>query len=124
MAFQHKMKIEHCDGAEESLEKALKDMPNADEEQRQLYRDQLEEFFDRYARGERLSSSSLSSEGDLPDKTKFLAMRRLPIRAYFWVSKRLRSTLFISHYVYKKWQKLEKRDSRLVCRNWEKYEKG
>ena len=98
MAFQNKIKIEHCDGAEESLNKALNDMPNADEDRRQLYRDQLTVFFERFARGERLSASSLASEGDLPDGAKFLAMRRLPIRAYFWVSRKVKSTLFVSHY--------------------------
>jgi len=116
------MKIENCDGAEESLEEILKKIPNSGV--RQQRKSWLKKAFERYVSGERMAKGTVEDEGKLPNGKKFLAMKRIPIRAYFWVSDSIPSTIFISHYIYKKNKKLHSADSNKVCRNWKKYERG
>ena len=122
MTYKHTIKIIKCDGAEESLDEALLNIPNPDRQQQ--YRSWLKVIFEKRSRGERLSTGTLVSEGDLPDKNKFYAMKKIPIRAYFWVSSSIKSTIFISHYRYKDSKKLDPKDTNRVCKNWKKYERG
>ena len=53
-----------------------------------------------------------------------IAVKRVPIRAYFWYSDVHKNTIVISHYVYKKWQKLRTEDVRKVKVNWESENAG
>jgi hypothetical protein len=46
------------------------------------------------------------------------AIKRIPIRAYFWYSEVHRDTIVISHYVKKSWKKLRKADIERVRANW------
>jgi len=49
----------------------------------------------------------------------------LPInRAYFWYSDVRKNTIVISHYVYKKWQKLRTEDIKKIKLNWESENTG
>ncbi len=47
------------------------------------------------------------------------AIKRVPVRAYFWYSEIHQNTLVISHYMIKKWSKLRAKDIRRVRENWQ-----
>jgi len=46
------------------------------------------------------------------------ALKRIPVRGYCWRSERCENTWFISHYVYKDYQKLKARDTERLGKNW------
>ncbi len=83
----------------------------------------------RLADGERMSKENFPQEGELPksknnpNKTKkFNALKRIPIRGYCWLSEKHHDTYFISHYIYKDYDKLKERDTEIVGRNWKRIE--
>lgn len=112
--------IVHCSGAEQSLNVALEHVGK--QKRGSLHRRLMQQMM-RYADGDRLSSDNFPSEGKLPDKKKFYAFKKLPIRAYCWQSNICKRTLFISHYVFKDQKKLNSSDADQVGRNWEKKER-
>lgn len=76
-------------------------------------------LFEDWVEGKRLHTGWAEPEGDLDRNTKFFAIRRVPVRAYFWYSEIHQNTLVISHYMIKKWSKLRAKDIRRVRKNWQ-----
>lgn len=81
-------------------------------------------FMENWLNNPSVARSRGTPEGELPNGKKFFAIRHGDIRAYFWHSKKHRNTIMISHYVYKKWNRLKKNDTQKVCGNWRKTEMG
>lgn len=65
------------------------------------------------------SKEHFRTEGDLPDGSHFYALKSHKIRAYGWFSN---GVFYISHFAYKKGQKLSKADTNKVIANWRKIE--
>ena len=82
----------------------------------------------RLADGGRMSGENFVKEGKLPSqngKSKhFYALKRIPIRGYCWLSEKHPNTYFISHYMFKKAQKLKERDITIVSGNWRRIEEN
>lgn len=116
-----KYTVIHCDGAIESFEAALAHMPR---NKARSFRRGMSQQIQRLADGHRMSKESFPQEGDLPKKPgqnktkKFYALKRIPIRGYCWYSEKHGDTYFISHYVFKDYQKLKKSDTDVVGDNW------
>ncbi|KMK17761.1 hypothetical protein ABW09_11990 [Pluralibacter gergoviae] len=84
---------------------------------------------ERLASGKRSPDLSARKEGQLPSlngrPTKnFWAIKKIPIRAYYWESEKYEMTYFISHYIYKDFNKLSESDTIKVRNNWERIERG
>lgn len=58
-------------------------------------------------------------EGKLPNGDYFYAIKAGNLRAYGWFHA---GQFVISHYVYKKRQKLDKADTNRVCANWHNFQ--
>lgn len=116
-----KFTVEHCLGAKESFEKALKSVsPHG---KQKTTRRTMTQLIERLANGKPMSKENFPQEGNLPkDSGKFNAFKKLPVRAYCWLSKKYPNTYFISHYTYKDKQKLDKRDISKVHANWREKE--
>lgn len=65
-----------------------------------------------------------NTEGDLPDSKKFFAIKVDRIRAYGWYSSQHKGVFYISHFAFKKGQKLAAEDTRRVIRNWRHIEES
>lgn len=71
-----------------------------------------------------MSKENFPQEGVLPKQKnqsiakKFNALKRIPIRGYCWLSGIHSNTYFISHYVYKNYDKLKEKDTAIVGKNW------
>lgn len=63
-----------------------------------------------------------NTEGDLPNGKKFYAIKVDRIRAYGWFSGRHKGLFYISHFTFKKGQKLASADSHRVVENWRQIE--
>lgn len=81
-------------------------------------------LFDDWINGARFHKGWAETEGSLDGNSKFYAIKRIPVRAYFWYAETLRDTIIISHYVYKRWNKLRSRDAKRVKANWAKEKAG
>ncbi|EJA4670177.1 hypothetical protein MVR12_005178 [Escherichia coli] len=119
-----KLTIVHCVGAWEtfltSLERVQKDKRNS-------IKHQMNSLVKRLAEGDRLSKDSFPPEGELPSlkgkpKKHFYAFKKIPVRAYGWYSDTKPKKFFISHYIYKKTDKLSQSDTSLVQGNWTRIE--
>lgn len=114
--------VRHCLEALTSLDQALKKVSHKGK--RKSSKVALEIQIKRLASGRPISGGSkLVKEGDLPvivghAKSKFYALKRIPIRAYFWYSKSNPDYRFISHYIYKSSDKLKNEDITRVGDNW------
>lgn len=75
-------------------------------------------LFEAWIDGQRLHRGWAAPEGDLDLNTKFYAIKRIPVRAYFWYSVIHDNTIVISHYVVKKWNNLRAQDIARVRANW------
>jgi hypothetical protein len=69
-------------------------------------------------KGQLRSPDYWNTEGALPDGKRFFAMKADKIRAYGWFSVRHRGVFYISHFAFKKGQKLASRDANRVIANW------
>jgi len=84
----------------------------------------------RLADGSRMSKENFPQEGELPKlagqqkSKKFNALKRIPIRGYCWLSEKHPNTYFISHYVFKDYDKLKEKDTKKVRDNWNRIEVG
>lgn len=113
--------IVHCEGALESFYDALESVKASKKES--LKRGMAQQI-QRLADGNRMSKENFPQEGDLPKRRgqqkakKFNALKRLPIRGYCWLSERHKHTYFISHYVYKDYDKLKEKDTKRIGDNW------
>ena len=120
-----KFKVIHCKGAIESFEIA---MSHVDPHRRKSFKRGMVMQIQRLADGHRMSKESFPQEGDLPKRNnqsttkKFNALKRIPIRGYCWLSTVIPNTYFISHYVYKDYDKLKEKDTSIVGKNWTRIE--
>jgi len=80
--------------------------------------------FEEWINGVRLHNDLAVPEGELDKNHKFFAIKRIPIRAYFWYSEIYSDSIIISHYVGKKWRNLRSRDTKRVKANWAKEQVG
>ena len=122
-----KFEITHCDGAVASFDEA---MTHVDARKRQTFTRAIEMQVQRLADGHRMSKENFPQEGELPKRKgqqkakKFNALKRIPIRGYCWLSDKYPSKYFISHYVYKDYDKLKEKDTHKVKDNWTRIEVG
>ena len=73
----------------------------------------------RLADGERLRSPDhWNTEAKLPDGKHFYAIKADKLRAYGWFSGRHKGVFYISHFAYKRGQKLAAEDTNQVIANW------
>ena len=108
--------VVHCEGAKESfLEELKKHVPK---NKHKNYIARMRRLRERLADGQRMSNENFPKEGQLPDKSHFRALKKIPLRAYIWLSKKSPRTFYISHYVYKNYDNLKERDITRVCGNW------
>jgi hypothetical protein len=114
-------RVIHSPGALDSWEKVAAKL---DHRKAALIEGQLIAVFDDWIDGSRFHSGWAEPEGNLTRATKFFAIKRIPIRAYFWYSKKHKDTIVISHYVKKTWRKLRSEDTKLVKANWERENAG
>ncbi|MFZ5660926.1 MAG: hypothetical protein ACOY5C_13870 [Pseudomonadota bacterium] len=118
----NRLTIRYCDGAEASLQEALRHIPA------HLKDRCIAQFVARrnlLADGEQMRKPEhFNTEGALPDGGNFFAIKTTQgLRAYGWFSSRHRHVFFISHFVFKNYDKLKRADEDLVRRNWEKEER-
>jgi hypothetical protein len=59
-----------------------------------------------------------NTEGALPDGKQFYALKAGPLRAYGWYSSRYKGVFFVSHFAFKRGQKIAREDASRVIRNW------
>lgn len=108
-----RLTIVHCDGAMDSLEKALTSVPHRRKTLMAIHRQ-----ITTLGNMGRLSGENFPKEGNLPNGSNFYALKRIPLRGYCWFSSRHPSTVYISHYIHKKKSNLDTRDSQRVVENW------
>ncbi len=119
-------KIVHCAGALESFYKALN---SVDVKKAKSLTKQMKTQVEKLGDSGRLSTENFPDEGELPSKPggtkrKFKALKRIPIRGYCWRSETHENTIFISHYINKRTQKLKQKDTKIIGNNWTRIEEG
>lgn len=120
-----RFKVVHCLGARESFEISL---GHCEKGRANALRRGMDQQIKRLADGHRMSDNSFPSEGKLPKvkgqskQKKFNAFKRLPIRGYCWFSEKHTDTYFISHYIFKNFDKLSNKDTGKVGANWTRIE--
>ncbi len=77
--------IIHCEGAVESFNRAIAKHPK---NKRTQYEAQMTAIMKRLGDGGSMSNENFPQEGELPDKSHFRALKKIPIRAYIWLSKK------------------------------------
>jgi hypothetical protein len=70
------------------------------------------------------SPDYFNTEGELPDGSRFYAIKVGKVRAYGWYSNRHKGIFFVSHFAFKKGQKLSSKDTNEVVRNWRAEERA
>jgi hypothetical protein len=113
--------IKFCDGAQRSLEEAIQRV--APVQRRKTIIASILALLVRISNGQKLGGDSIVQEGKLPDGKTFKALRKFPLRCYFWHSSMYRNVIFVSHFVYKDYKKLAKKDIESVSENWHLKEK-
>jgi len=73
--------------------------------------------------GQLRSPNHFNTEGELPNDKHFYAIKIDKLRAYGWFSSRHKGVFFVSHFAFKKGQKLAKEDSNRVIENWREFER-
>ncbi|WP_010325437.1 hypothetical protein [Marinobacterium stanieri] len=112
-------RIKFCDGALESFQQALGSIK---QKRRDSLTARIKTLIERLADGICLGSESDVAEGQLPDGSRFRALKKIPIRCYYWKSSTYDDVIFVSHFIYKDQQKLDKRTTEKVSNNWRRYE--
>jgi hypothetical protein len=119
-----KLTIKHCKNAIKTFSKALTHV----EPRKQLkFTGQIISQIKKIAdEGDgAISLQNFPWEGKLPKQSKrFRALKRIPIRGYCWCSDLHPNTYFISHYIYKDFDKLDPSDEKKVCNNWTRIEEN
>ena len=72
--------------------------------------------------GQLRSPDQWNTEGTLPNGKHFYAIKADKIRAYGWFSVRNKGVFYISHFTFKKGQKLASADTNRVIVNWRQIE--
>ncbi|UAN29609.1 hypothetical protein KGP23_12935 [Serratia ureilytica] len=119
-------KVVHCKGALDSLDDAMRSL--RDKKAKSMLR-QLILQIERLVSGARMAQGTVRKEGDLPSyqgrpAKNFWALKRIPIRGYFWDSEKNEQTYYISHYIYKDFDELHQSDVLKVHNNWHRIEGG
>lgn len=119
--------VAHCKGAMRSLKVAIKSVTPADKQKKMLTSLLLQ--IERLSACKRSAEPSVRKEGELPSykgkpKKNFWAIKKIPIRGYYWESERVFKTFFISHYIYKDFDDLHDSDTQKVCNNWDRIERN
>lgn len=117
----------HCKGAISSLKVAIKSVTPANKQKKMLMSLRLQ--IERLSACKRSAEPSVRKEGELPSyngkpKKNFWAIKKIPIRGYYWESERVNKTFFISHYIFKNFDDLHDSDTQKVCNNWDRIERG
>lgn len=120
-------RIVHCKGALKSLGESLKSVTPAKKQKSMLISLTLQ--LERLVSGKRTPDLSARKEGVLPSLNgkpakNFWAIKKIPIRGYYWESDRHDMTFFMSHYIYKDFDRLDDADVQKVRNNWERIERG
>ncbi len=68
--------------------------------------------------GQLRSPDHWNTEAELPDGKRFVAIKVDKLRAYGWFSSRHKGVFYISHFAYKRGQKLAAEDTNQVIANW------
>lgn len=118
-----RLTVIHCDGALASLKQALERLPNGKKKQQSML-NWIDFALKRIANGDRLSNHNFPREGVIAGSNgkHFYGMKKIPIRGYFWHSSKRKATVYVSHYVYKDYDKLDKVDEDKVSANYRKVE--
>ncbi|MFA3790849.1 hypothetical protein AB6T38_07005 [Aliiglaciecola sp. SL4] len=120
-----KFRAVHCKGALDSFKGSLSKVETR--KQKSFERALLQQL-QRLLDGHRMSKENFPQEGKLPksigqkSEKKFNALKRKPLRGYCWLSEKYPNTYFISHYVYKDYDKLKEKDIKIVGNNWVRIE--
>lgn len=117
-----KYKVIHCEGAKDSFFKEL--FEHVPKDKHDNYMARMRRLRERLADGHKMSNENFPKEGKLPDGNHFRALKKIPLRAYIWQSKKHQGTFFVSHYIYKNFDKLKESDTKKVCDNWYIYEEN
>lgn len=118
-----RLTIRYCQGAEATRTEAMNQIPV------HLHATTLAQFTSRRKAfadtGNLRSPEFFNSEGDLPNGKCFWAIKtQTRLRAYGWFSSRHRGVFFISHFAFKRGEKLAKADTNIVVANWRRIEEG
>jgi hypothetical protein len=120
-----KFTIIHCRGAIDSYNSAL---IGVEARKRASYTRTLISQINRLAAGDKQSANSFPFESEFSSssglKIKFRCLKRIPLRGYCWLSNKNKNTYYISHYVFKDYQKLNPKDTKKVKINWIRIEEG
>lgn len=130
--IQHSFKgecytVTHCNGALKTLTEAILSVTPVNKQKTMTVKLRLQ--IERLASGKRTADLSVRKEGVLPSNNgkpskNFWAIKKIPIRGYYWESDRVSMTYFISHYIYKDFDDLSDSDTQKVRNNWERIERG
>lgn len=115
-------KIEFCEGAQESRDEALSHF-SSQKEAMSAYAQMISRL-ERLEQGAQLKSpDQMRKEAELPKGYFYAIKTPKRLRAYGWYSNTHKGVFFISHFAFKKNQKLDQKDTNKVTANWFKYEK-
>ncbi|AFM76191.1 hypothetical protein mEp237_036 [Enterobacteria phage mEp237] len=119
--------VTHCNGALKTLSDVIRSVTPAKKQKTMVVNLRLQ--IERLASGKRTPDLSVRKEGVLPSyngkpSKNFWAIKKIPIRGYYWESERVFMTYFISHYIYKDFDDLSDSDTQKVRNNWERIERG
>lgn len=120
-----KQKTKKCDGADESFLKVMKDHFSSEKEARNAFAQMKAQINRLEEVGYLRSPDKMRKESTLPDGNDFYAIKTPKrLRAYGWYSRSCKGVFFISHFAFKKGQKLDQKDTNLIVKNWWKHEKN
>lgn len=110
--------IHHCEGAVDSLINCLTKFTVS--KQRSLL-NSLHIQMMKIANGHRLSKETFAPEGILSSGNKYYAFKKIPIRGYCFYSKHSNKCIYVSHYLYKDYDKLKSSTTKKVESNFKLY---
>lgn len=113
--------IKFCNGAQDSFIQASSRISPVQKRTKSIAK--MLSLLTRISNGEKLAAGEIVTEAKLPSKKKFKALKKIPIRCYFWYSDTYQNVIFVSHFIYKDFNDLDKRDIERVCENWRNMER-
>lgn len=121
--------LTHCSKADKSYDKEIQHVaPTRKQERFQTF---FQKTYERITNGKRLSSETVAKEATIKGTSglackgdlSFYAFKKLPMRSYFWYSPYQEKLIFVSHYKFKNYQKLDSADTEKVRNNFFLHEK-
>jgi hypothetical protein len=98
-----KYRIIHCAGTFESFDDAI---AKHSKDKRDLYKAQMTAIIKRLGDGGRMTNEIFPQEGELSDKSHFRPLKKIPIRAYIWLSKKSLIFFFFNFWIGRAWRVL------------------